>query len=111
MTTSGQGQNSHNIRYLSQGDTFCLCLSIKLKDKIVTISDICHKVVVTISDIYCNATLKLRTLTISLSNSGTVGGFGPHAPSDMSAATTANKAGKMTRDFILMSIQCSMNVD
>ena len=31
----------------------CLWVGRKLEEKIVTISNICHKVVVTISDIYC----------------------------------------------------------
>ena len=67
VTTSGQGQNSHNIQYLSQGDTLCLSLGRKLKDKVVTISDICHKVVVTISDINCisqSGTLSIRGITL-----------------------------------------------
>ena len=38
-TTSGQGQNSRNIRYLSQGDKLSLCSDRKVKGKLVTVSD------------------------------------------------------------------------
>ena len=38
-TTSGQGQSSRNIRYLSQGDKLSLCSDRKVKGKLVTISD------------------------------------------------------------------------
>ena len=53
MTTSGEGQNSHNIQNLSQGDRIGSFLGRQFEEKIVTISNICHKVVVRISDIYC----------------------------------------------------------
>ena len=57
MTTSGQGQNSHNIQFLSQGDINC---SIKYPNQgwqMVIIFNFCHKVVVTKSDINCNYAL------------------------------------------------------
>ena len=52
MTTPRQGQNSRN-EFLSQGYRICLWVGRKLEEKLVTISNICHKVVVIISDIYC----------------------------------------------------------
>ena len=55
-TTLGSGENCQNNRYLSQGDKCCSKVS-----KVVTISDICHKVVVTISDTYCSRGGRGRT--------------------------------------------------
>ena len=53
MTTSGRGENSHNIRYLSQGDTIYSIRKPNQGWQVVTLSDFCHKVVVTISNSYC----------------------------------------------------------
>ena len=53
MTTLGHGQNSHNIQFLSQGDKIYSTRIPNQGWQVVTISDIFHKVVVTISDIYC----------------------------------------------------------
>ena len=53
MTTSGHGLNSHNIQYKSQGDTIHYIRKPNQGRQIVTIPNICHEVVVTISDIYC----------------------------------------------------------
>ena len=53
MTTSGQGQNSHNIRFLSQGDKNCFIKNPNEGWQIVIISIFCHKVVVSISGFYC----------------------------------------------------------
>ena len=54
VTTLGPGQNSHNIRYLSQG-TSILLSGYQMKEgwQVATISDICQKVVVTIPDTLC----------------------------------------------------------
>ena len=38
--------------------------------------------------------------TLSLSNSSTVGGFGPHAPSVISAFTAERNKANTTKDFI-----------
>ena len=54
MTTSGHGQNSHNIQFLSQGDMIYSIRKPNQGWQVVTISNICKKVVVTISDTYCN---------------------------------------------------------
>ena len=53
MTTTGHGQNSHNIRYLSQGDKIYSMGNPNQGWQVVTISDIGHKVAVKISDTYC----------------------------------------------------------
>ena len=53
VATMGPGQNSHHIRYLSQSDN-SLCPGRKLIGKIVVaMSDICHKMIVAMFDIYC----------------------------------------------------------
>ena len=65
MTTSGHGQNSHNIQYLSQGDTIYYIRKPNQGRQVVTISDICHKVVVTISDIYCTVLPRVLVAQIS----------------------------------------------
>ena len=46
---SGHGQNSHNIRYLSQGDTLHSIRESKQGSEVVTISVICHLVIVKVS--------------------------------------------------------------
>ena len=62
VTTLGTRQNSHNIQSLSQGDKLSLCPVRKLRVKLVTMSDFCHKVIVTISDKDCIDALQNQAL-------------------------------------------------
>ena len=48
VTTLGTRQNSHNIQYLSQGDKIYCIRKPNQRRQVVIISDICHRVVVTI---------------------------------------------------------------
>ena len=71
VTTSGPDKNSPNIRYLSQGDKNCSIRKPNLCLQSVTISVICHwvlatisRVLVTISDTYCNMLLERESVYI-----------------------------------------------
>ena len=66
MTTLGPGLNSHNVRYLSQGDMYCPIRKSNQGWLVVTISDICHKVIVTISDTYCISIRPPSSLPLSI---------------------------------------------
>ena len=55
LTTWGHGQNSHNIQYLSQGDNIYSIWKPNQGWQVVTISNIRHKMEVTISDTYSSS--------------------------------------------------------